>query len=29
MTNLVGMVLSGACERVDSIVITESVDCST
>ena len=29
MTNLVGMVLSGSCERVDSIVITESVDCST
>ncbi len=29
MTNLVGMVLSGACERVDSVVITESVDCST
>ena len=29
MTNLVGMVLSGACERVDEIRITESVDCST
>ncbi|QIG45300.1 dihydrodipicolinate reductase [Nocardioides anomalus] len=29
MTNLVGMVLTGACERVDSMVITESVDCST
>ena len=29
MTNLVGMVLSGSCERVDSVVITESVDCST
>ena len=29
MTNMVAMVLSGSCERVDSIVITESVDCST
>src|SRR5690242_7538307 len=29
MTNTVGMVLSGACERVDEIRITESVDCST
>jgi len=29
ITNLVGMVLSGACERVDEIRITESVDCST
>ena len=29
MTNMVGMVLSGACEWVDSVVITESVDCST
>src|SRR5690349_13397697 len=29
MTNLVGMVLTGACERVDEIRITESVDCST
>lgn len=29
MTNLVGMVLSGACDRVDEIRITESVDCST
>lgn len=29
MTNLVGMVLSAACERVDEIRITESVDCST
>ncbi|WP_148616068.1 dihydrodipicolinate reductase [Nocardioides rubriscoriae] len=29
MTNLVGMVLSGACERVEEIRITESVDCST
>jgi hypothetical protein len=29
MTNMVGMVLSGACEVVDSVVITESVDCST
>lgn len=29
MTNLVGMVLSGCCERVDEIRITESVDCST
>ena len=28
MSNLVGMVLSGACERVDEIRITESVDCS-
>lgn len=29
MTNMVGMVLSGACETVDQIRITESVDCST
>lgn len=29
MTNMVGMVLSGACERVDEIRVTESVDCST
>ena len=29
MTNLVGMALSGSCERVDEIRITESVDCST
>ena len=29
MTNMVGMVLCGACERVDEIRITESVDCST
>ena len=29
MTNLVGLVLSGSCERVDEIRITESVDCST
>ncbi|MGH3525132.1 MAG: NAD(P)H-dependent amine dehydrogenase family protein, partial [Mycobacterium sp.] len=29
MTNLVGMMLSGSCERVDEIRITESVDCST
>ena len=29
MSNMVGMVLSGACERVDEIRITESVDCST
>jgi 4-hydroxy-tetrahydrodipicolinate reductase len=29
ITNMVGMVLSGACERVDEIRITESVDCST
>lgn len=29
ITNLVGLVLSGACERVDEIRITESVDCST
>ncbi|MCV7259849.1 NAD(P)H-dependent amine dehydrogenase family protein [Mycobacterium shimoidei] len=28
MTNLVGMVLSGSCRRVDEIRITESVDCS-
>ena len=28
ITNMVGMVLSGACERVDAITITESVDCS-
>jgi 4-hydroxy-tetrahydrodipicolinate reductase len=29
ITNTVGMVLSGACQRVDEIRITESVDCST
>ena len=29
MSNLVGMVLSASCERVDEIRITESVDCST
>ena len=29
MTNLVAMALSGSCERVDSVVVTESVDCST
>ncbi len=29
ITNMVGMVLSGSCERVDEIRITESVDCST
>ncbi|MGV0794614.1 NAD(P)H-dependent amine dehydrogenase family protein [Mycolicibacterium sp. XJ1819] len=29
VTNMVGMVLSGCCERVDEIRITESVDCST
>jgi 2,4-diaminopentanoate dehydrogenase len=29
MTNMVAMVLSGACEQVDSVAITESVDCST
>lgn len=29
VTNLVGMVLAGGCERVDEIRITESVDCST
>jgi hypothetical protein len=29
MTNLAGMVLSAACERVDEIRITESLDCST
>lgn len=29
MTNTVAMVLSGSCERVDEIRITESVDCST
>lgn len=29
MTNMVGMVLSGACERVEEVRITESVDCST
>ncbi|HEY7050843.1 MAG TPA: dihydrodipicolinate reductase [Mycobacterium sp.] len=28
ISNLVGMVLSGCCERVDEIRITESVDCS-
>ena len=29
MTNMVGIVLSASCERVDEIRITESVDCST
>ena len=29
MTNLLGIVSSAACERVDSVTITESVDCST
>ena len=29
MTNMVAMVLSGSCERVEEIRITESVDCST
>lgn len=29
ITNMVGMVLSGSCETVDEIRITESVDCST
>lgn len=29
ITNMVAMVLSGGCERVDEIRITESVDCST
>src|SRR3954454_23343026 len=29
MTNMVGMVLTASCERVDEIRITESVDCST
>ena len=29
MTNVVAMVLSGSCERVEEIRITESVDCST
>jgi len=29
MTNMIGMALSGSCERVDEIRITESVDCST
>lgn len=29
MTNMVGMVLSGSCESVEEIRITESVDCST
>lgn len=29
MTNMVAMVLSGSCERVEQIRITESVDCST
>jgi hypothetical protein len=28
VTNMVGMVLSGACEHVEEIRITESVDCS-
>jgi len=29
MTNVIAMTLSGSCERVDEIRITESVDCST
>jgi 4-hydroxy-tetrahydrodipicolinate reductase len=29
MTNLIAMALSGSCERVDSVVVTESVDCSS
>ena len=29
MTNMIGMVLTASCERVDEIRITESVDCST
>ena len=29
VTNMVAMVLSGACNRVDEVRITESVDCST
>lgn len=29
MTNAIAMVLSGSCARVDRVVITESVDCST
>lgn len=29
MTNMIAMVLSGSCEQVDEIRITESVDCST
>jgi hypothetical protein len=29
ITNMVAMVLSGACNRVDEVRITESVDCST
>ena len=29
ITNMVGIVLAGGCERVDEIRITESVDCST
>ncbi|BBZ32812.1 NAD(P)H-dependent amine dehydrogenase family protein [Mycolicibacterium confluentis] len=29
VSNMVGMVLSSSCERVDEIRITESVDCST
>lgn len=29
MTNVIAMVLSGSCERVDEVRITESVDCST
>lgn len=29
ITNMVAMVLSGGCERVDELRITESVDCST
>lgn len=29
MTNVIAMTLSGSCERVDEVRITESVDCST
>lgn len=29
MTNLLGIVTTAACERVDKVTITESVDCST
>jgi hypothetical protein len=29
MTNLIGIVTTAACERVDRVTITESVDCST
>ncbi|MBU2698140.1 hypothetical protein [Pimelobacter sp. 30-1] len=29
MTNLIGMALSGSCDHVDEVRITESVDCST